>query len=273
MPARYALRSENRIPPLVRWAEMDGFFAGTETAWDAYENPSEEPATVQVALRGVDWLDADSERPTRTLELGETVLEVLSDPGDAARAARPGGRVLGDYALWDTRLTVPAGATEAMLTAGIGTLPHVGGEWAWQQWRGRRPNQPNEWAALPVGQREAWLEVAGIIALREHRTPYPALTEQIDLDGRHIDDLASLLCALGEALAGPGGWCASNLVELADCLRHAPRAAARPRLVWREIAVAEQGLSRKVEVDGRTVTYFDLVLSLFADGSVDVVPA
>jgi hypothetical protein len=263
MSARYDLRSENEMPPLVRWAEMDGFFVGTESAWDAYENPSEEPASVRVTLRGVDWLDAAADRPTRTLELGDTVLEVLSDQG----------RTLGDYALWDTRLTVPAGADKATLTAGVGTLPHVGGEWAWERWRGSRPAQPNQWAGLPIGQREAWLEIAGIIALRGHSTPYPALTEQIDLDGRHIDDLASLLCALGEAFAGPGGWCASGVTGLADCLRHAPRAAARPRLVWRQMHVAEQALARKVEVDGRTVTYFDMVLALLADGSVDVVAA
>lgn len=242
---------------------MDGFFVGTESAWDAYESPTEEPAAVRVTLRGVDWLDAAADRPTRTLELGDAVLEVLSDSG----------RTLGDYALWETRLNVPAGAAQATLIAGLGTLPHAGAEWAWEQWRSARPAQPNLWARLPVGQREAWLEVAGIVALREHRTPYPALTERIDLDGRHIDDLASLLCALGEALAGPGGWCASGLAGLTDCLRHAPRAAARPRLVWREMAVAERGLARKVEVDGQQLTYFDVVRAVLADGSVEIVAA
>jgi len=262
MPSsRYALRSEDRTPPLLGWAEMDGFFVGTESAWDAYENPSEEPGTVQVTLRGLDWLDAATDRPTRTLELGDTVLEVRSDRG----------RTLGDYSLWDTRLTVPAGATEATLTASIGTVPHVGAEWSWDQWRSAPPSRPNLWAELPVGRREGWLEVAQAIALREHRTPYPALTEQIDLDGRHIDDLASFFCALGEALAGPGGWCASTVPGLTDCLRHAPRAAARPRLVWREMAVAERGLARKVE--GDAVTYLELILTTLAEGSVEVVRA
>lgn len=260
-PSRYALRSENRTPPLLGWAEMDGFFVGTESAWDAHESPSEEPGRVQVTLRGVDWLDAATDRPTRTLDLGETVLEVRNEQG----------RILGDYSLWDTHLTVPAGAAAATLTAAIGSVPHAGAEWAWDQWRAARPAQPNLWAALPVGQREGWLEVAQIVALREHRTPYPALIEQIELDGRHIDDLASLFCALGEALAGPGGWCASTVAELTDCLRHAPRAVARPKLVWRELGVAERGLARKVEADDRTVTYLDVVLAALADGSVEVV--
>lgn len=262
-PARYSLRTDNRMPPLVRWTEMDGFFVGRTSAWEADASPIEEPPTVRVTLRGLDWLDAAADRPTRTLELGEAVLEVLGEQG----------RTLGDYGLWETRLTVPAGAAEATLAATVPNLAHAGSDWAWDQWRGARPARPNLWSALPVGQREAWLEVTEIIALREHRTPYPALPEQIHLDGTYIEDLASLLCALGEALAGPGGWCASTVTGLADCLRHAPRAAARPRLVWREMAVGERGLAGTVEVDGRTVTYLELVLAQFADGAVDVVAA
>jgi len=259
-PARYGLRSDDQMPPLVRWAEMDGFFVGQESAWDAYENPSEEPGTVRVTLRGVEWVDAAADRPTRILDLGETVLEVLDEQG----------RTLGDYSLWDTHLRVPADAADATLTASIGTLPHVGGDWAWDRWRGAHPAQPDLWSALPVGLREAWLEVAQIVALREHSTPYPALTEQIHVDGRHIEDLASLFCALGEALAGPGGWCTSSVAGLADLLRHAPRTARRPVVVWREIGVAERSLARKVDVDGRTVTYLTLILGVLAEGSVDV---
>src|SRR5262245_45984500 len=96
---------------LAQWDEMDGFFVGRESAADADENPAEEPQTVEVTLHGVDWLDALAERPTRTLELGEAVLEVRNSAG----------HVLGDYSLWDTRLTVPAGSPEATLTARVGT--------------------------------------------------------------------------------------------------------------------------------------------------------
>jgi hypothetical protein len=263
MSARYVLRTENQLPPLAGWAAMDGFFVGTESAWDAHENPKEEPAAVQVTLHGVDFFDAATDRPTRTIELGDTVLEVLTE----------GGHTIGDYALWETRLTVPAGAAGATLTAGIGALPHLGCDWVWDRWRGARPAQPNLWVGLPVGHREAWLEVAEIVALREHPTPYPALAEQIDLDGTYIEDLASLFCALGEAFAGPGGWCASGIAGLADCLRHAPRACARPRLVWRQLGVAGRGLARKAEANGRMVTYLELVLAVLAEGSVDVVAA
>jgi hypothetical protein len=117
------------------------------------------------------------------------------------------------------------------------------------------------------------LEVTRIVSFRENRTPYPALLEQIDIDGRHIDDLASLFCALGEALAGPGGWCASSLAGLADCLRHAPRAAARPRLLWRDMSAAEKGLARTVQTDRGTLRYLDLALGVLAEGGVEVIPA
>ncbi|HEY7222654.1 MAG TPA: hypothetical protein VH561_03425 [Micromonosporaceae bacterium] len=258
-PARYSLRRDDGMAALAQWLEMDGFFVGGESAYDAFENPSEEPGTVRLTLRGVDWLDAAADRPTRTLELGDAVLEVLAG----------NGHVLGDYSLWGARLTVPSGSPDATLTAGVGALPHVGGEWAWDQWRASRPAQRNAWARLPVGHREAWLEVTRIVSFRENRMPYPALLEQIDLDGGHVDDLASLFCALGDAVAGPGGWCASSLADLADCLRYAPRAAPRPRLLWRDLAVAEKGLARTVAEAG-AVRYLDLALQVLAGGGVEV---
>jgi hypothetical protein len=258
-PARYGLRGENRKVALARLERLDGFFVGRESAFDAHESPSEEPATVRVVLHGIDWLDALADRPKRTFALGDAVLEV----NDAT------GRVLGDYPLWDASLTVAGAAPEGELTARLDTLPHAGAEWAWDQWRQGRPKQQHVWAAMPVGEREGWLEVARIVAFREHKTPYPVLTERMELDGRHVDDLASLFCALGEAVDGPGGFCADSPAGLADCLRHAPRTVPRPKLEWRELPVAEKGLARTV--DGSR--YLDLVLSLLNDGGIEVAPA
>jgi hypothetical protein len=238
---------------LAQWHEMDGFFVGRESAAEADENPAEEPQTVQATLRGVDWLDASAERATHTLELGEAVLEVRNNAG----------HVLGDYALWETRLTVPAGSTDATLTARVGTLPHAGADRAWELWRAGRPTTPGRWTTLPVGEREAWLEVTRLVSLREHRTPYPVLGAGLALDGQHIEDLASLLCALGEAVDGPGGYVGSTMSDLADCLLFAPRSAPRPRLVWSDLAVAERALG----------SYLELARKVLDEGSVEVVPA
>jgi hypothetical protein len=262
-PARFGLRGDDGMAALLRWRDMDGFFVGRESAYEAYEQPAEEPATVTVALRGVDWLDALADRPTRTLVLGEAVLEVLDGTG----------HVRGDYSLWDAHLTVAAGSPNATLAARIGALPHVGGEWVWDVWRQGRPGQPGLWAHLPVGEREAWLEAAQIIAFRENRTPYPPLPDHIELDGGRVDDLASFFCALGESLAGPGGYCGASFAGLADCLRYAPRAVARPRLVWRGMAVAEKGLARTVDADGVARRCLDLALATFAEAAIDVTPA
>jgi hypothetical protein len=261
--ARYGLRGDNRMPPLAQWQRMDGFFVGRESAYDAYETPAEEPATVQAVLHGVDWLDAATDRPTRTLELGEAVLDVRT----------ASGHVLGDYSLWDTRLLVPAGSSEATLVARVGTLPHAGAEWVWDLWATNRPGSVNLWAQLPVGEREAWLEVAQIVSFRENRLPYPALRERIDVDGTHVEDLASLFCALGEAVEGPGGFCGASVAGLADCLRYAPRSTGRPQLIWHEFAVAEKTLARRVETDNGPARYLDLVLAVLGDGGVEVLPA
>lgn len=246
---------------LAQWREMGGFFVGRDSAYDAYESPAEEPAAVRATLRGVDWLDAATDRPSRTLQLGEAVLEVLGDDG----------RVLGDYALWDAALTVPEGVADATLTARVDALPHAGSEWAWDRRREGLAGR-GVWAQAPVGEREGWLEAARIVALRSRRGAYPALGDQHELDGKHVADLASLLCAIGEAFDGPGGFCGASIPDLSD-LRYAPRSAPLPRLVWHDIAVARASLARTVEADGRTTTYLDLVLGALAVGGVQVVEA
>lgn len=261
-PARYGLRGDDGMLRLAEWQQMDGFFVGRESAYEAYESPKDEPESLRVSLRGVRWFDAVTDGPAHTLALGDAVLEVL----DAH------GHVLGDYASWNTEVTV-AGA-EATLTGLVTSLPHAGGERAWDLWRAGWPMTAGAWAGLAVGEREAWLEVAAMVAFRADQDPYPVLDEQVDLDGRAVADLASFLCAFGEAVRGPGGQCGSDLPGLADCLGFAYRPGpARTRLHWRDFAVAERSLARTVEVDGRPTRYLDLVLGVLAEGGVDVVPA
>lgn len=254
-PARYGLRADNGMPALAQWHGMDGFFVGRESVYDAYENPPEELQAVRVTLRDVEWLDSS----TGTLTLSDAVLEVLA----------PNGHVLGDYLLWEAELSAAASPGEAILTARVEALPHVGGEWAWDLWRSGGPAQPTAWAGLPVGEREGWLEAARIVAFRERRTQYPPLGAEHYIDGSHIDDLASFFCAIGEAVAGPGGWYGSSFADLADQLRFSPRTVARPRLVWRDYAVAEKGLDHAVE---NGVRLLDIALRVFAEAQIEVVP-
>ncbi len=263
-PARYGLRGDNGMLRLAEWRDMDGFFVGHESAWDNFENPSEAPDAVSVTLHRVRWLDADVKRPTRTIELGDAVLEVLD--GD--------GHVMGDYAIWDTQVTVSEGSAEAAVAGYVGSFPHARAEWVWDARRPGRPVERNVWAALPVGEREAWLEVARMIHFRRILQTYPVLAEELRLDGRHVEDLASFFCAMGEAVNGPGGYCGTNIAGMSDFLQYANRPVAkRSRLIWQDMSVAEQSLARTVEVDGHTTRYLDLLLRQLADDGIDVVPA
>ena len=125
-----------------------------------------------------------------------------------------------------------------------------------------------------MGEREAWLEVSQTVHFREHSRPYPVLGDEIRLDGRHVADLASFFCAMGEAVNGPGGYCGTNLVGLSDFLQYASRpSGSRTRLVWREYALATQGLARSIQVDGATMSYLDLVTQVLAEDGVDVMPS
>ncbi len=263
-PTRYALRRDDGMLRLAEWRDMDGFFVGRETAYDGYENPGEQPDSVSVTLRRVRWFDAAQDRPTRTIYLGDALVEVLDGQG----------RVMGDYDAWDARVTLTEGSADAALTAYVGALPHARSEWVWDSWRTAQPAQANLWAALPVGEREAWVAVAQTVHFREHSQPYPVLGDEIHLDGRHVADLASFFCAIGEAVNGPGGYGGANLVGLSDLLRYANRPGGRrTRLVWREHPMAAKGLARTVEIDGRTMSYLDLVTTVLAEDGVDVVRA
>jgi hypothetical protein len=248
---------------LAEWRDMEGFFVGHESAWDTDENSGETPDPVSVTLRRVHWLDALLDRPTRTMHLGDAVLEVLD--GD--------GHVMGDYSIWDTGVTLSEGSPDAGLRGYVGSLPHARAEWVWDTRRPGRPAVPNGWAALPVGDREAWVEVSLMIHFRRILLTYPVLPEELQLDGRHVEDLASFFCALGEAVNGPGGYCGANLAGMSDFLQYASRPVAkRSRLVWREMAVAEQSLALGVDVDGRPTRYLDVLVTQLAQDGIDVVP-
>jgi hypothetical protein len=263
-PARYALRRDDGMLRLAECHDLEGFFVGRETAYDRYENPGDEPDSVRATLRRVRWFDAVQGGPTRTIHLGDALVEVLDADG----------RVMGDYDAWDARVTLTEGSPDALLTAYVGTLPGQAAEWVWDSWRAARPAQRNLWAELPVGQREAWTEVAQTVHFRGTRQPYPALADEIELDGRHVQDLASFFCAIGEAVNGPGGYCGSSLAGMSDLLQHATRPGAqRPRLIWRNVAVAEHGLARILHVGDRPMSYFALVVTVLTEDGIDVVRA
>jgi hypothetical protein len=84
------------------------------------------------------------------------------------------------------------------------------------------PKVAGTWRSLSRSQREQWL----IAARNRHfkwlrrrggwKDAEPGAV--FEIDGASITDLDSLLCALGEAIHGPGGYFGLSLLALEDCL-------------------------------------------------------
>lgn len=147
-----------------------------------------------------------------------------------------------------------------------------GSEGVWELSRTGRLNRPGRWHERAPEDRRAWLSVA--LASREyHRqgAPDAAPGRVFTLDGRHVVDIDSFFCALGEAINGPGGYFGWNLDALDDCLRGGWGAAPLFTLHWRSSAGARARLVERVPTRGGEASLFDLLLEIFEERGVDVV--
>jgi hypothetical protein len=86
--------------------------------------------------------------------------------------------------------------------------------------RSSPPTQLGEWRSLDPAGRARWLREANARWFHEARAgvgrPPPADTFVID--GNDFDDLSGFLCAIGEAVNGPGGYFGSDELSFDDCL-------------------------------------------------------
>ncbi|WP_370971253.1 barstar family protein [Amycolatopsis sp. cg9] len=116
-----------------------------------------------------------------------------------------------DVAEWFPR---DDGLVDLLLREPLHDPPGPAARAIWDLWSAGRPAAGNFWAAA---DRPEWLRAA----LAHHRAEGPDRPpgRTFRLDGTHVTDLASFLCALGEAVNGPGGYFGRNLDALADCLR------------------------------------------------------
>ncbi|MEU6098090.1 barstar family protein [Streptomyces sp. NPDC047079] len=157
----------------------------------------------------------------------------------------------------------------------VGTLPDVdyslfghvceypeAGE-MWRRWAQGGPVEAGEWRRYPAGAQESWLHVVQTAWFSSGRraTRYGP-TETAVIEGADIGTKASLYCAVGEAVNGPGGYFGSNLDALHDCLRTMRRDSDRPlRVLWRRFPVSREALGND---------YTDAVLSVFQESDVEV---
>ncbi|MEV4352637.1 barstar family protein [Actinoplanes sp. NPDC049596] len=256
--ARFAFVDDDRELRLGVFETVDGLFTGHTAA----ESHAE-------FVAASDWFPveftAGGLRPDQPVPVGEELgwcsVEILSGAGEP----------IGFYDLGSTEVErlVPRadGSFDATVTGLMTKPPERGVEAIWDRWRAGPPDAVNTWAELPAGRREAWLEVAGKYRWRDrlrrgvrHDRPGEELPVLI-LDGQYATDLASVYCALGEAVNGPGGYYGSNPYALQDCLRDGWGLAAPFVLVWRRFEVA------RGQVDGPAL---DTVLAVLETAGVRV---
>ncbi|MFF3737541.1 barstar family protein [Streptomyces sp. NPDC002566] len=147
-----------------------------------------------------------------------------------------------------------------------------GAERVWDLIRAGGPTRTGMWHDLALADRGAWLSVALFSSdyRRAGRPDAPAGHEYV-LDGRHVVDIGSFYCAIGEAVNGPGGYFGWNLDALDDCLRGGWGATAPFTLRWESMAASRARLAERRRVDDRDIALFDLLLNILEERGVDVV--
>jgi len=105
------------------------------------------------------------------------------------------------------------------------------------------PAAAGAWRTLDREHRQEWLELA-----REHHfaavhglTPVAA-GGTYTLDGSDIEDLTTFLCAIGEAINGPGGYFGACFQSFDDCLFGGFGLEAPCTFVWNHSSLSRQRL-------------------------------
>ncbi|MER5197281.1 barstar family protein [Streptomyces sp. NPDC002755] len=228
--------------------------------------PPEQPEPPLV-LRGLTTGDRLRQALTtgtrRTLDLGETRLEIRDDRGEPLtdRLLRPRIRT------WH-----PSSPGTDLIDLEIdGHLAPVPGyaRPVWKRWLTGPPDAPGIWAGLETRQRGAWLDLVRERGCRLAHRPRPA-GHAYELDGRHITDEPGLYLALGEAVNGPGGYFGGCLDALVDCLRGNFGCTTPATLLWRDAATAREHLSRVLAPEGEQYDLVALVLEVLTEGGMRV---
>jgi len=232
--------------------DLRGFFVGNTGAESWFDDADDE-----VPYARFDMLGLVPDRPLQAgSDLGEVSVEVLADDGEP----------IGFYQLLSAELERTWQSADGTLNATLagwfpGLVPDVDAEKIWDAWRSGPPASPNLWAELPPGRREAWLEVVSKYRQNDRlRRAEPGRSEVV-LDGRHVTDLASFYCAVGEAVNGPGGYFRSNPMALEDCLSGGWGVEGPFTLVWTDSDVARAHLG----------DHLDVLLGVFHVSGTDVI--
>ncbi|MGA4800370.1 hypothetical protein [Streptomyces lavendulocolor] len=136
----------------------------------------------------------------------------------------------------------------------------------WDAWFEGPPAEPGSWAAFPPEGRAEW----AAFAQARRGAGGPPSGPVRHLDGRYVTDVAALMCALGEAVSGPGGHYHQCWVTLRGCPCGGEQPPEPFTLVWHDAEVARRALAPvSVDTAGET-PYFDDVLRLLARVGITV---
>jgi hypothetical protein len=251
---RFVLVGDDDGLPRYPSRDVAGFFD---------QPPRETPARHEIWLLGT---DPPAGPGPSARWIGNAELQILDPAGTPI-----GGYYLGGAeALRYRPHADDPGSVDVLVTGVFFALPRPLAGSVWRRWQLGRPTRRNEWAGYPPAGREAWLEVTRIHFAYRDPVPDAPAGAAFELDGTHVSDAASLYCALGEAVNGPGGYFGAGLDGLRDCL--AGGFGARPpfRLTWYSADVARTGLGWAPGGSGGA-TYFDAVLHVLTEAGVDVV--
>lgn len=183
-----------------------------------------------------------------------------------------GGGVIGEYyvasAVLRGRKNAASGLVNFDVSGFVDWIPHRDAKDLWTAWAVAPPARKGVWADLPIGSREAWLEVAGLYRITASLASNDVA--EVVIDGTSIEDLASFFCAMGEAVNGPGGYYGWNFQALADCLDGGCGARAPFVLRWSEFDIAQSSLVGAVESAGRRLTQLELIIEILQEAGVDI---
>ncbi|MEO1483624.1 MAG: barstar family protein [Myxococcota bacterium] len=127
------------------------------------------------------------------------------------------------------------------------------------RWCDGRPAVRNSWVALPETLNVFWLRLALLCRRRLHDSGFEPI------EGSFVDSRSALYCAIGESVAGPGGYYGSDLDSLSDCFSGGFGPVPPFSLTWLDAKLS------KAKLEAATPGYFDGVLELFAEKGVDVI--
>ncbi len=267
---RFSFLDDDKGIVVAEFNSLDNFFSGRRNWYsDNFADWTDDWPLLKFAVRDLRFIDpamsAAFGPDGRSRTLGNMHLQVL----DLA------GRCIGSY--WVPDITMQdwharePGLLDCSMVGWVGMPPDIDAPEVWDAFRVGPPAAKNNWAELPPGRREAWLEV---ISKYKPATPL-AETRQlprqsVTLDGRFIVDPASFFCAIGEAINGPGGYFGCNIPSLHDCLRGGFGIEGDFVLNWQNYNVAQSNLNMVLDTEGSN-SFLDVILDVFGRAGKTIV--